>query len=68
MVSGLVRPPGVEPGTFWSVARRSIQLSYGRTQIEMERYSTLPAGSGQGADQRVVEYLSVPWKMAAWPA
>ena len=25
-----VRPKGVEPPTFWSVARRSIQLSYGR--------------------------------------
>ena len=24
------RPEGVEPPTFWSVVRRSIQLSYGR--------------------------------------
>ena len=27
----MVRPKGLEPQTFWSVARRSIQLSYGRT-------------------------------------
>ena len=26
----MVRPEGVEPSTFWSEARRSIQLSYER--------------------------------------
>ena len=25
----MVHPVGIEPATFWSVARRSIQLSYG---------------------------------------
>ena len=27
----MVRPEGVEPPAFWFVAKRSIQLSYGRT-------------------------------------
>tara|TARA_Y100000590_G_scaffold204982_1_gene232473 strand:- start:697 stop:828 length:132 start_codon:yes stop_codon:yes gene_type:complete len=27
----MVRPEGVEPSTFWSEARRSIQLSYERS-------------------------------------
>ena len=28
-----VRPGGLEPPTFWSVARHSIQLSYGRIEL-----------------------------------
>jgi hypothetical protein len=31
LVREVVRPGGLEPPAFWSVARRSIQLSYGRT-------------------------------------
>ncbi len=33
ITSKMVRPEGVEPATFWSVARRSIQLSYERTSL-----------------------------------
>ena len=29
----VVRPEGVEPSTFWSEARRSIQLSYERVNL-----------------------------------
>ena len=29
------RPAGIEPATFWSVARHSIQLSYGRNVLRI---------------------------------
>ena len=31
----MARPGGLELPTFWFVARRSIQLSYGRTVIQI---------------------------------
>ena len=39
----LVRPGGLEPPTFWSVARRSIQLSYGRFSYLAEREGFEPS-------------------------
>ena len=36
-----MRPGGVEPPAFWSVAKRSIQLSYGRVDTTT-RYATGP--------------------------
>ncbi len=34
LCSGLVRPEGLEPPTFWFVAKHSIQLSYERTFVK----------------------------------
>src|SRR2546421_12928354 len=31
----LMRPEGLEPPAFWSVAKRSIQLSYGRNRLRI---------------------------------
>ena len=34
-IGNMARPRGVEPPTFWFVARRSIQLSYGRAAMHL---------------------------------
>ena len=35
----MVLPVGLEPATFWSVARRSIQLSYGSIFLHLDFHS-----------------------------
>jgi hypothetical protein len=47
----MVRPEGFEPPTFWSVARHSIQLSYGRTVMQrlQSRPPREPSERGTGA-------------------
>ena len=34
----MVRPAGLEPATFWFVAKHSIQLSYERTMAESKGF------------------------------
>jgi hypothetical protein len=42
-LKNMVRPGGLELPTFWFVARRSIQLSYGRvSKILAQRVASLP--------------------------
>ena len=38
----MVRPERFELPAFWFVARRSIQLSYGRTVLQLPQCTTLP--------------------------
>ena len=37
----MVRPEGVEPPAFWFVAKRSIQLSYGRTLQKRQPFNDI---------------------------
>ncbi len=52
LVRGVVRPGGLEPPAFWSVARRSVQLSYGRTKPVPAGQASM-IGSANGNRTRV---------------
>ena len=45
----MVRPEGVEPPAFWFVAKRSIQLSYGRTLQKQLRQNNRCSGLRQAS-------------------
>ena len=51
-MSGLVRPTGVEPVTYGSVDRHSIQLSYGRTTMIVFHFPRLASRTVRIAGQR----------------
>jgi hypothetical protein len=53
----LARPEGLEPPAYWFEANRSIQLSYGRVESILYKFSTV--FRGVGVDRRF-EFLNEP--------
>lgn len=56
----MARPVGVEPATFWSVVKRSVQLSYGRISLyQVLTYIIIEPYRMQPLKQKKLNFFSI---------